>query len=62
MSAAVHGYTPHMSLFSSAVRFARSPQGKRVLAQAKKAASDPKNKEKIDQLRERVAGARKPNR
>lgn len=49
-----------MSLLSSAVRFARSPQGQRVLAQAKKVASDPKNKEKIDQLRERVAAARKP--
>jgi hypothetical protein len=60
MRAAIGGYSNDMSLFRSAVRFARSPQGQRVLAQAKKAASDPKNKEKIEQLRDRVAAARKP--
>jgi hypothetical protein len=60
MPAALGGYCKDMSLLSSAVRFARSPQGKRVLAQAKKVASDPKNKEKLDQLRERAAAARKP--
>ncbi len=60
MPAALGGYSRDMSLLRSAVRFARSPQGQRVLAQAKKVASDPKNKEKIDQLRERVAAARKP--
>jgi hypothetical protein len=49
-----------MSLFSSAARFARSPQGKKAIAEAKKLASDPKNKQKLEQLRERIAAKRPP--
>jgi hypothetical protein len=54
------GYSSDMSLFSSAVRFARSPQGKRAIAQAKKLASDPKNKQKLEELRRRVAAGKRP--
>lgn len=54
------GYSSDMSLFSSAVRFARSPQGRRAIAQAKKLASDPKNKQKLEDLRRRVAAGRRP--
>jgi len=44
-----------MRLFSTAARFARSPQGRRALEQAKRAASDPKNKQKIDDLRRKLS-------
>lgn len=54
------GYSRDMSLFSSAVRFARSPQGRQAIAQAKKLASDPKNKQKLEDLRRRVAAGRRP--
>jgi len=60
MEALRSGYSSDMSLFSSAVRFARSPQGKRAIAQAKKLASDPKNKQKLEELRRRVAAGKRP--
>lgn len=44
-----------MSLFTSAARFARSPAGRKALDKAKTMASDPKNKERIDQVRKRLA-------
>ncbi|MFL5844150.1 MAG: hypothetical protein ACJ762_05590 [Solirubrobacteraceae bacterium] len=47
-----------MSLFSSAARFARSPQGRKALARAKQMAEDPKNKEKIERVRKRLAERR----
>lgn len=43
-----------MSLLSKAARFARSPQGRKAVEQAKKLANDPKNRQKIDDLRRRV--------
>ena len=49
-----------MSLFSSAARFARSPQGRKALARAKEMAQDPKNKEKVEQVRKRLAERRRP--
>ena len=55
MNPAASGNTLGMSLFSSAARFARSPQGRKALDQAKKLASDPKNKQKLDDLRRKVA-------
>lgn len=44
-----------MSLFTSTARFARSPAGRKALAKAKTMATDPKNKEKVEQLRKRLA-------
>ena len=51
-----------MSLFGKVGKFARSPQGRRFAGQAKQWASDPKNKEKIGQVRERFASRRGPGR
>ncbi|HEY0416416.1 MAG TPA: hypothetical protein VGC78_08520 [Gaiellaceae bacterium] len=42
------------SLIGKAVKFARSPAGKKLLAEAQKAASDPKNKQRLEQLRSRL--------
>ena len=47
-----------MSLVSKISRFARGPQGKKLAGQARRCASDPKNKRKIEQLRARYAGRR----
>jgi hypothetical protein len=44
-----------MSLLSKVSRFARSPQGQKALGQAKRFASDPKNRAKLDDLRRRFA-------
>lgn len=40
-----------MSLFSKVTRFASSPQGRALVDKAKQAAQDPKNREKIEQIR-----------
>jgi hypothetical protein len=45
-------------LMSKVAQFAQSPQGRKLADRAKKAASDPKNRHKIDQLRGRVARKR----
>jgi hypothetical protein len=45
-----------MSWLNKVARFASSPQGQKVIRQAKKYASDPKNKQKIDQLKNRFMG------
>ncbi|GAA0520883.1 hypothetical protein GCM10011581_11320 [Saccharopolyspora subtropica] len=45
-----------MSLLKKVTEFAHSPQGRKVLDQAKKYASDPKNKEKIDQVVHKLFG------
>ena len=42
------------SLIGRAIRLAQSPQGKRLIAEAKKAARDPKNKQRLEQLRSRL--------
>jgi hypothetical protein len=44
-----------MSLLTKVSRFARSPQGRRAAEQAKRFASDPKNRQKIERLRGRFA-------
>jgi hypothetical protein len=38
------------SIFSLAARFATSPQGRRLIQQAKTAAAKPENRAKLDQL------------
>jgi hypothetical protein len=47
-----------MSLLRKLSDFAKSPEGRRLAEQAKRYASDPKNKQKIDELRERVVKKR----
>lgn len=46
------------SLFNRISRFARSPQGKRMIGQARRAASDPQNRRRLTELRRRFAGRR----
>jgi hypothetical protein len=42
-------------------RFARSPQGRRAMDEAKRLAKDPKTRKQIDDVRRRFAGrGRKP--
>ena len=43
-----------MALMSKIARFARSPQGRRLAAQAKDFASKPENRRKIEQFRTRL--------
>jgi hypothetical protein len=42
------------SIISRIARFASSPQGRRLAAQAKRYASDPKNRAKVDDARKRL--------
>ena len=46
------------SLMSKVTQFARSPQGRRMADQAKRMASDPKNRQKIEGYRRRFAKKR----
>ena len=48
-----------MSLFSKVSRFARSPQGKKVISQAQQMAKDPDTKRKISDLRSKFDGGGK---
>jgi hypothetical protein len=47
-----------MSLLTRVGRFARSPQGKKLMTQAQQFASKPENRRKIAELRGRVAKRR----
>lgn len=44
-----------MSLFSTAARFARSPQGRKLAEKVKEKARDPETRRKIEDLRARSA-------
>ena len=46
------------SLMNRIVTFARSPQGKRLTASAKRFASDPKNRQRFEEMRKRLAQRR----
>ncbi len=46
------------SLFKKLSDFARSPQGRELIAKAKKAAQDPENQRKLREFRERRARKR----
>lgn len=46
------------SMMSRLTRFARSPQGRKLANQAQRWASDPKNRQKIEGVRKRVASRR----
>ena len=43
------------SLLNRVAAFARSPQGRRVTEQARRAATDPRNRARIEQVRARLA-------
>ena len=43
------------SLINRAAAFARGPQGRKLVEQAKQYAAKPENKQKIEQLRSKVA-------
>ena len=45
-------------LFSKVSRFARSPQGRRAMSQARRLAQDPKNRERIAGFRNRLGKRR----
>lgn len=47
-----------MSLLSRVTKFAKSPQGKKLMKQAQDVAKDPKTKEKIAEARGRLAGGK----
>ena len=47
-----------MSLFTKVSQFARSPQGRKAMGDAKRLAKDPKTKRQLDQVRERLAKRR----
>ena len=49
-----------MPLFSQIVRFARSPQGRRAIAQAGRYARSPEGRARIEQVRRQVAARRGP--
>jgi hypothetical protein len=46
------------SLIGKLARFATSPQGRALAAKARKVASDPKNKAKIESYRRKLAESR----
>ncbi len=45
-------------LMSKVARFAASPQGRRMAEKAKRAANDPKNRQKIEGYRKKFANRR----
>ncbi len=45
-------------LMSKVARFARSPQGRKLADRAKQMANDPKNRRKVEQLRDRASRKR----
>lgn len=51
-----------MPMLGRLMRLANSPQGRKLLSQAQKAAGDPKNRERIEQLRARIGKSGGPPR
>lgn len=47
-------------LFDKVARFAKSPQGQRMIGKAQQAASDPKNRAKINDLVAKVQRGQRP--
>jgi hypothetical protein len=50
-----------MMVIQQAVKFAQSPQGQQMLARAKQAANDPRNRQKVADTMQKLA-ARRPAR
>jgi hypothetical protein len=48
-----------MSLFSRIMRFARTPQGRRMLSHAGRYARSPEGRARMDQVRRQIAARRK---
>jgi hypothetical protein len=48
-----------MSLINAIARFARSPQGRRAVGQAKRYAQSPQGRAKIEQARKQIAARRR---
>ena len=48
-----------MAFLAQVSRFARSPQGKKVFAEAQKLAKDPERRKQLDDARRRLMGAEK---
>ena len=51
-----------MSLLNKVTDFARGPQGRKLTDQAKRLASDPRNRRQIDQVRQRFTNRRPPSK
>ena len=51
-----------MSLISRITRFARSPQGRRMVSQASRYARSPQGRAKLQQVRGMIAGRRRAAR
>jgi hypothetical protein len=51
-----------MSLINRIARFARTPQGRRMLGQASRYARSPQGRARIDSLRRQIAGRRRVKR
>jgi hypothetical protein len=51
-----------MPLFRQIVRYARSPQGRRAIAQAARYARSPEGRARIEQIRRQVAARRQARR
>lgn len=49
-----------MSLLSTAARFARSPQGRKLTEKVKEKARDPETRRKVEELRGRTARKEPP--
>jgi hypothetical protein len=49
-----------MALLNKLTSFARSPQGRKLAEQAKKVASDPETKRKIEDARQKLSKRNKP--
>jgi hypothetical protein len=45
-------------LIDKIMRFVRSPQGQRMIAEAQRQAGKPENRRKLEQLRQRMIGRR----
>ncbi len=43
-----------MAAFGRLLKFARSPQGRKLISEARKAAQDPKNRERLAKARTRI--------
>jgi hypothetical protein len=43
-----------MALFGKLVTLAKSPQGRKLLAQAQKAAQDPQNRDRLEKVRSKI--------
>lgn len=51
-------YAAVMALIGHLIKIARSPQGRRLIVEAQKAARDPKNRERIERVRDQLAKRR----